>query len=304
MTKILVTGGAGFIGSNVVESALDAGHHILVLDNLLTGKENNIPSGAEFIEGDIRDAETVKKAMQDIDYVIHLAAQASVVISTQNPRLDSSINIEGTINILEQAKQAKVKHVIFSSTGGALYGNVTKLPAPENTPIKPLSPYGISKASAELYCTYYSNFGLPVSILRFANVYGPKQDSKGEAGVIAIFLGNIKENRPLTVYGDGTTTRDYVYVRDVAELMLSILDKPLPYPVNVGTGKETKLEELITTIKKVTNVEPEIKKLPLRPGEVEKISLDITKVKELTGWLPKTSLEQGIAQVWKWINSL
>ena len=180
---------------------------------------------------------------------------------------------------------------------------MTTLTAPEETRINSLSPYGLSKESAEQYCNYFRSLGLPTSILRFANVYGPKQDSEGEAGVISIFLGNIKENRPLIVYGDGSTTRDYIYVQDVADLILSILDKPLPYPVNVGTGKETKLSDLISTIKKVTNSDPEINNQPLREGEVERISLDIRRIQSLTGWDPKTSLESGITQVWKWLSN-
>ena len=302
MEKILVTGGAGFIGSYVAEEALKIGHKVRIIDNLRTGKLKNVVPGIEFINGDIRDTETVKKALKGIDYILHFAAQASVIISTEDPLLDSSINVGGTVNLLEQATVCGIKHFIFASTGGAIYGNVKTLPANEDTKNSPLSPYGVSKAAAEVYCDYYNRLGLPVTVLRFANVYGPRQDIMGEAGVISIFLGNIKTVKPIILYGDGTSTRDYVYVKDVANLCLEILEKPLREVVNVGTGKETSLRELVTIIQNITNVEVTKITKPIREGEVEKICLDITRISEITSWSPQTELSQVISKVWNWIK--
>lgn len=303
MAKILITGGAGFIGSNIAEIATKQGHFVRVLDNLSTGHLNNLVKEVEFVKGDITDPKIVRSAMEGIDFVLHYAAQASVVVSTENPQLDCNINVVGTVNILQQALKSHIKHVIFASTGGAIYGNVKHLPAPETTPKNPLSPYGVSKASAEYFCEYYKRRGLPVTILRFANVYGPKQDIRGEAGVISIFLGNIIAGKPLIVYGYGKPTRDYIFVKDLAKLNMMILDKPIPEVVNVGTGKEISLNELLEVIKEVTGKNWELEYKPLRSGEVERISLDVSKITELTDWKAETPLKIGIQEVWKWIQT-
>jgi UDP-glucose 4-epimerase len=303
MAKILVTGGAGFIGSHIVEESLKKGHKVRVLDNLSSGKLENLFSEAEFINGDITDQDVVKESLISIDYVLHFAAQASVVVSTKNPLLDSSINVGGTVNLLEQSLKSGVKHFIFASTGGAIYGNVKDLPALESSKIAPLAPYGVSKAAAEIYCNYFNRLGLPISILRFANVYGPRQDAMGEAGVVSIFLGNVNSGKPIIVYGDGTTTRDYIFVKDIAQLCMQILENPLQKAFNVGTGKETPLQELIDTIQDVTSIVPKKVNKPLREGEVEKISLDITQITKKISWKPETDLKNGISEVWYWIKS-
>ena len=297
MAVILITGGAGFIGSNIVDEALAAGHSVRVLDNLSTGKRDNIHPKAIFFQGDITNFRNVEDAIKGAEYVLHLAAQASVVLSTRDPQLDCAVNVIGTLNVLKASLENKVRHVIFLSTGGAIYGDVKTLPASEDTAKRPLSPYGTSKAAAELYCEYYSRLGLPVSILRLANVYGPRQDPFGEAGVCAIFLGNILAKQPLTVFGDGSSTRDYVYVKDVAELVLMTMDRPLREPINVGTGEETSVNRLIEAILKITSERPRIVYTDPRPGEVQRIRLEIAKARAL-GWKPKTSLEQGLRAIW------
>ena len=297
MAVILITGGAGFIGSNIVDEALAAGHSVRVLDNLSTGKRDNIHPKAIFFQGDITNFRNVEDAIKGTEYVLHLAAQASVVLSTRDPQLDCAVNVIGTLNVLKASLENKVRHVIFLSTGGAIYGDVKTLPASEDTAKRPLSPYGTSKAAAELYCEYYSRLGLPVSILRLANVYGPRQDPLGEAGVCAIFLGNILAKKPLTVFGDGSSTRDYVYVKDVAELVLMTMDRPLREPINVGTGEETSVNRLIEAILKITSERPRIVYTDPRPGEVQRIRLEIAKARAL-GWKPKTSLEQGLRAIW------
>ncbi|MHA2105210.1 MAG: NAD-dependent epimerase/dehydratase family protein [Candidatus Hodarchaeales archaeon] len=303
MAKILVTGGAGFIGSHIVEEALKKGHKVRILDNLSSGKLENLFTDAEFINGDITDQDVVKESLIGIDYVLHFAAQASVVVSTKDPLLDSSINVGGTVNLLEQSLKSDVKHFIFASTGGAIYGNVKDLPALESSKIAPLAPYGVSKAAAEIYCDYFNRLGLPISILRFANVYGPRQDAMGEAGVISIFLGNINAGKSIIVYGDGTTTRDYIFVKDIAKFCLQILENPLQKAFNIGTGKETPLLDLIDIIQKVTKIDPKKVNKPLREGEVEKICLDITQITKKTSWKPETGLKDGISEVWKWIKT-
>lgn len=302
MSNLLITGGAGFVGSHIAEEALKMGHSVKIIDNLRSGKKENLFSDTTFINGDIRDVKVVNEALHDVDCVLHYAAQASVIASTRDPILDSSINIGGTINLLNQSFKKGIKHFIFASTGGAIYGNPENIPPHENSEKAPLAPYGASKAAAEIYCGYYNRLGLPVSILRFANIYGPRQDVMGEAGVISIFLGNLKSGKPLTVFGDGKTTRDYIYVKDVANLNLKILDNPLNDVFNVGSGKQTSLDELLKVIRTVTKKELNVKYESLRPGEVEKIYLNSSKLLKEISWKPKIDLNQGITGVWDWLN--
>ncbi|MDD3802825.1 MAG: NAD-dependent epimerase/dehydratase family protein [bacterium] len=282
--KMLVTGGAGFIGSHVAEKLLAAGHKAIVFDNLSTGSEKNINSASEFIKGDVSISSDVKNIFSsfDIDMVFHLAAQIDVRISTEEPERDAQTNIVGTINILNEMKKNKTKKIVFSSTGGALYGDVNS-PAEENHEKNPKAPYGISKLASEYYIRFFSDsFSVDYTILRYANVYGPRQSIKGEAGVVAIFADNMKHNRQSVLYGFGEMYRDYVFVSDVAEANLISVSLGSKETYNVGTGKRTSVKDIFNLLKRSFpkySAEPILKES--RTGEVmnsvvspEKISKD------------------------------
>ncbi len=303
MTKVLVTGGAGFIGSNLVDSLLEKGFEVSVLDNLSSGKISNLPPGIDIIKGDIRNEEVVKNSLKDVQVLYHLAAQASVAVSMKEPILDATVNTIGTLNLLKYAFDSEIDHFIFSSTGGAIYGEPDNIPPNEASSEDPMSIYGVSKLASEKYIKFYEKIGLKCSILRFANVYGPRQDPHGEAGVISIFLNNIKNNKPLYVFGDGTSSRDYVFVKDVAKVAIEVLQNPTPEPLNVGSGKETILNDLIKKIEKIVGKKFDVIYTDERKGDVKNIYLDCSQLKRKFGWIPSTSLEDGLMAVWKWINS-
>ena len=303
MTKVLVTGGAGFIGSNLVDSLLEKGFEVSVLDNLSSGKISNLPPGIDIIKGDIRNEEVVKNSLKDVQVLYHLAAQASVAVSMKEPILDATVNTIGTLNLLKYAFDSEIDHFIFSSTGGAIYGEPDNIPPNEASSEDPMSIYGVSKLASEKYIKFYEKIGLKCSILRFANVYGPRQDPHGEAGVISIFLNNIKNNKPLYVFGDGTSSRDYVFVKDVAKVAIEVLQNPTPEPLNVGSGKETILNDLIKKIEKIVGKKFDVIYTDERKGNVKNIYLDCSQLKRKFGWIPSTSLEDGLMAVWKWINS-
>ncbi|MHA2248109.1 MAG: NAD-dependent epimerase/dehydratase family protein, partial [Candidatus Hodarchaeales archaeon] len=256
--KCLVTGGAGFVGSHVIERLLLDNHMVVCLDDFSTGKRrnlDNIKKQIKVVEGDIRDPDIVREVIKDIDYVFHLAAQISVNRSVREPRFDASINIEGTLNLLETISNNPVKRFIYMSTGGAIYGEPTIIPASEKTLEDPISPYGISKLMAEKYLQWYHRVhGLSYSIIRPSNIYGPRQDPLGEAGVISIFLGEINSNQPLKIFGDGKDTRDYVYVKDIAEICIKAMNSSHIDTFNAGSGKQTNLLELVKIIELVTNL--------------------------------------------------
>lgn len=302
MTKVLVTGGAGFIGSNLVDMLIENDFEVSVLDNLSSGKMENLPEKVKLIKGDIRDSETVKQAMKDVDIVYHLAAQASVAVSMKEPLLDGTINTIGTLNLLDHALKAEIDHFIFFSTGGAIYGEPDQIPPNENSSEEPVSVYGASKLAAEKYIAFYEKLGLKCSILRFANVYGPRQDPNGEAGVISIFMNNIRQNKPIYVFGDGSSSRDYVFVKDVAKVAIDILNKPSPTPINVGSGQETGMNELIKAIQSIVGRKFETIYTDERKGDVKNIYLDCTKLQNHLGWIPSTPLEAGLSVVWQWMN--
>ncbi|UCG01074.1 MAG: GDP-mannose 4,6-dehydratase [Candidatus Heimdallarchaeota archaeon] len=302
--KSLVTGGAGFVGSHLIERLLLEKHSVVCLDDFSSGKEKNLESirdKIKIVEGDIRDIDIVQKIVIDVDYVFHLAAQTSVTRSVREPQYDASVNIEGTINLLEAIKECSVKRIIFMSTGGAIYGEPISLPATESTMEEPISPYGLSKLTAEKYLHFYSKaYGLSYVILRPANIYGPRQDPHGEAGVISIFLEKIKTNKPLEIFGDGKDTRDYVYVKDIAEICINAMNSSQTDVFNAGTGNQTSLLELIKTIEYVTKVEADKKFCDPRPGDVHYIALDSLKAYEKLGWKPTTDLTIGIHKTWDW----
>jgi UDP-glucose 4-epimerase len=304
--RTLVTGGAGFIGSNLVDALLARGDEVTVLDDLSTGRRVNLDgalaNGARLAEVDVRDSAGVGAVMADArpGLVFHLAAQIDVRKSVEDPYFDAAVNVGGTANVLEAARANGVDRVIFISTGGALYGEGAdkQLPLPESTPIAPLSGYGQSKFAAEGYLGLFERLhGLSGMSLRLGNVYGPRQDPLGEAGVVAIFCGLLKNGGRPAVYGDGTQTRDYIYVGDVVSAALAAGATRLGGAVNIGTGREASVLDLVEILAGLEGREdftPEFE--PERPGEVQRISLDAALAQRELGWTPQTTLEQGLAQ--------
>ena len=300
--RAIVTGGAGFIGSNLVDALVDGGHEVLVIDNLVTGKEANleqaIARGAELRVLDIRDVDALAKAVEDAapDAIFHLAAQIDVRKSIADPAWDATVNVAGTINVLEAARRHGVPRVLNSSTGGAIYGDSDQIPSPETATPLPEAPYGQSKLSAEGYLGLYERlYGLSSITLRYGNVYGPRQDPLGEAGVIAIFCGCLESGRRPTVYGDGRQTRDYVYVGDVVAANVVAAGASASGPVNIGTGTETSVLELASELAEIagaSDFDPIF--APARLGELPRSCLDIARAKELLGWEPKIELHEGL----------
>ncbi len=302
--KYLVTGGAGFVGSHLIEHLISKKNDIVCLDDFSTGKRANIEEFIDRIsisEGDIRNPQLVKNALNDVDYVYHLAAQISVNRSTKEPLFDASVNIEGMINLLEAVRKSSVKRIIYVSTGGAIYGEPDVLPASEKTKEEPISPYGISKLVAEKYMKWFHDvYGISYSIIRPANIFGPRQDPLGEAGVISIFLGRIKYNSPIEIFGDGKDTRDYIYVKDIVSICIKAMNSKINDIFNAGTGKQTSLLELVEIIKSVTRNQVKIQFSNPRPGDVQHISLDASKAMRELHWTPTTDLPTGIKETWKW----
>ena len=294
MSIALVTGGAGFIGSNLVDALVADGRKVHVVDDLSNGDARRVAPEAEFHELDIRDGARLEELTRRIApaTIFHLAAQADVRRAVEEPGHDAAVNVLGTINVLEAAR-ATGSRVVFTSTGGAAYGEGEDIPVPtpETTVPRPLSQYGMSKVAAEGYChTYGRLHGLETVVLRLANVYGPRQDPHGEAGVVAIFCGCALESRPPTVFGDGLQTRDYVYVGDVVEAHLAAEAGEPGHTVNIGTGVESSVLDLIEALE----VGVPAVFAPPRPGELQRSALDATLARELYGWVPRVSLRDGL----------
>ncbi len=305
--ECLVTGGAGFLGSHLIERLLQNNHSVVCLDDFSTGTKrnlDNVKNQIKIVEGDIRDPNIIKETVRNIDYIFHLAAQISVNRSVREPRFDASVNIEGTINLLEAIANSSVKRFIYVSTGGAIYGEPTVIPASENTKELPISPYGISKLVGEKYLQWFHNiYGLSYTIIRPANIYGPRQDPLGEAGVISIFLGRIKNNEPIEIFGDGKDTRDYVFVKDISEICIRAMNSSHVGIFNAGTGKQTNLLELVKIVEHVTKLYARKKFCDPRPGDVNHIALDSKKAYEKLGWKPTTDLTTGMNKTWDWFLS-
>jgi UDP-glucose 4-epimerase len=293
--RALVTGGAGFVGSHVAERFAAAGYDVLAVDDLSTGDRAKVPAGIELRVLDIRDEELSRVAEEFAPTVVcHLAAQASVTASVEDPVFDASVNVLGTLNVLEAARRASAP-TIFASTGGALYGDEAPLPTPEESQLQPGSPYGASKVAAEAYVATWSRlYELPNVVLRLGNVYGPRQEAHGEAGVVAIFSACLVEGRRPTVYGSGTPTRDYVYVADVAEAFLDAARSGRFGTFNVGTGKGTTVNELLARLQAIAGTEVEPEQKPLRPGELQRSVLDVTRIARVLGWKPRVALDEGL----------
>ncbi len=302
--KALVTGGAGFIGSNLVDALLARDDEVTVVDDLSTGRRQNLDgalaAGARLVELDIRDGAGLSDLLGEArpEVVFHLAAQIDVRRSVAEPAFDASVNVGGTANVLEAARLAGAGRVVFVSTGGAIYGEGEgkALPLGEGAAVEPLSPYGQSKFAAEGYLALYERlYGVSGVSLRLGNVYGPRQDPLGEAGVIAIFCGRLGAGERPTVYGDGRQTRDYIYVGDVVAAALAAAESEASGPINVGTGIETDVLELARRLGELGGVdsfEPEL--APPRPGEVQRISLDASRAERELGWRAETGLAEGL----------
>jgi UDP-glucose 4-epimerase len=299
----LVTGGAGFIGSNLVDALTARGDRVTVIDNLSTGKRENLARalgrGATLEVTDIRDADAIKElfARARPELVFHLAAQIDVRDSVERPAQDAATNVLGTIAVLEAARATGVRRLVNSSTGGGLYGDAQVLPTPEDHPVEPLAPYGQAKYAAEGYFELYARlYDLSTASLRYGNVYGPRQDVHGEAGVVAIFCGCLLDGRRPTVFGDGRQTRDWVAVGDVVRANLLAADAELTGPVNVGHGRETSVLELLEALGIVSDRGPLPDPVfaPERPGEVKRSCLDVSRARRELGWEAETELREGL----------
>lgn len=302
--KILVTGGAGFIGSHLAEAFLADGHEAAVLDNLSSGRRENVPKGARFYHADIRDAD-VKEVFEEFrpDVLCHHAAQIDVRRSVADPAFDADVNVVGTLRLLELCRLFGARRVLFASTGGAIYGEQEVFPAPETHPTRPVSPYGAAKLSVEVYLHYYGiEHGFHTTALRYANVYGPRQDPHGEAGVVAIFAERLLGGETPVVNGDGAQTRDYVYVGDVVQANRTALTRGLRGAYNVGTGVETSVVDLFDRLNALTGGRAERRHGPAKPGEQKRSCLDSRRLAE-AGWRPSVSLEKGLAETVKWFSS-
>ena len=293
----LVTGGAGFIGSHVVDAYIKSGHQVSIIDDLSTGRERNINPQATFYRGDIRDARFVKEVFDRgrFDVVNHHAAQIDVRRSVTDPAFDASVNIIGVINLLESAVRTKVSKFVFSSTGGAIYGEQDYFPADELHPTRPISPYGIAKLATEQYLFYYRVVhGLESVILRYGNVYGPRQNPEGEAGVVAIFISKMLAGVQPIINGDGKQTRDYVYVGDVARANVDALSYRGSNTFNIGTGLETDVNTLFGILREATGSQCREQHGEAKMGEQQRSLLTAAKILKETGWKPAVSLQEGL----------
>ena len=296
-----MTGGAGFIGSHVVDALLARGDEVHVLDDLSRGRPENVGRRARLREGDLRrDGEALLRNVRP-DVCFHLAAQIDVRVSVERPDVDAGVNVIGTLRVLEGARAVGAK-IVFSSTGGAIYGECGA-PAREDHPRRPLAPYGVSKLAGEEYLAAYNRlYGNGHVSLRYANVYGPRQDPHGEAGVVAIFMSALREGRAPRIFGDGTQTRDYVYVGDVVEATLLAAEQDGGV-FNVGTGKETSVRELYDRVQRVAGVEREPELADARAGELQRSVLDPSLAARELGWTARHSLDDGLAKTWAWISA-
>jgi UDP-glucose 4-epimerase len=305
MAEILITGGAGFIGVNLVRALAAGNAKIRVLDNLSAGRAEDLKGlPVDLMVGDICDAKTVAKAMSDIKVVVHLAADTGVVESVADPERNLAINVIGTINLLQAAVRNKVERFIFASTGGAILGEVTP-PVHEDMVPCPISPYGASKMAGEGYCAaFWGSYGLKTVALRFSNVYGPFSYHKGS--VIAKFFRQIMAGKEMTVYGDGSQTRDFVYVQDICRAIVAALKADLPYgkPIQLGTGRETSINRLVELMGQVVGEGqfPPVRYAPTRPGEVQRNYGSIDRARKCLGFSPTTDLLTGLTETWMWFQ--
>ena len=311
MTSVLVTGGAGFIGSHVADAYLAAGYSVTVLDDLSTGRRENVPPAARFLRADVGSTEA-RDLLADGGFTVlnHHAAQMDVRVSVTDPALDARINLLGLLNLLEGARRGGVRRVVFASSGGVVYDERGRVPHREEAGKLPVSPYGVSKMASEYYLVAYAGlYGLEVVSLRYANVYGPRQNPHGEAGVVAIFGSRVRAGKALTVFGNGEQTRDYVFVEDVARANLAATRAPVSAPesidsaaFNVGTGVETSVNQLARLMLEVAARTVPITREPARAGELLRSALDCAKAARAWDWRPAVSLTQGLKRTYDWIG--
>jgi UDP-glucose 4-epimerase len=311
--RILVTGAAGFIGSNLVDRLLDDDHVVVGIDNLSRGTRANLPDselgagrGFSFIEADVTDARFADAvADADVEVICHLAAQIDVRVSVRDPIEDARLNVLGTINVLEAARKAGVRKVVFTSSGGSIYGEPKRMPVDETTRVNPLSPYAASKVCGETYLgMYHALYGLETTALALSNVYGPRQDPHGEAGVVAIFGNALLRGRPAVIYGDGSAVRDYVFVDDVTDAFArAVGDLGDGRRFNIGTGVGTTVRDLHTAVAAAADAADEPVLGEARLGELQAIILNVNAARDHLGWMPQTSLSDGLAKTLDWIRS-
>jgi UDP-glucose 4-epimerase len=311
MTSVLVTGGAGFIGSHVAEAYLAAGHEVTVLDNLSSGRIENVPRGARFVRADV-EGDEARKLLERGGFPVlnHHAAQVDVRVSVTDPQLDARINLLGLLNLLEGARRGGVQRVVFASSGGVVYGEAQEPPHTETAPKLPVSPYGVTKLASEHYLTAYAQlYGLEVVSLRYSNVYGPRQNPHGEAGVVAIFAERVGRGRALTVYGDGAQTRDYVYVGDVSRANVAATTWRVPaidsidaVAFNIATQSETSVNTLARMMIDAAGASVPVEHAPARTGELLRNALRIDKAARELGWRPSMSLAEGLKRTYQWIR--
>jgi UDP-glucose 4-epimerase len=308
--RVLVTGGAGFIGSHIAEAYLREGWEVVVLDDLSRGHEANIPKKAKFIRADIRSPEARRAvASGKFDVLNHQAAQIDVRASVDRPAFDSEINVIGLVNLLEGAGEGGVRRVVFASSGGVVYGDPEVIPTPETAPKSPVSPYGVSKIAGEYYLRALAALrGFEGIAMRYANVFGPRQDPKSEAGVVSIFVSRLMAGQPLTIFGDGRQTRDYVFVKDVARANLLASQIPVPNgdldapAFNIATSIQRSVLELVESVGTVMGRKPQVQFAPARAGELLRCSLDVSKAKKVLGWTPQHTFDDGLRELVDWFK--
>ena len=301
--KILVTGGAGFIGSNLVDK-LSPDNKVVVLDNLFSGLLSNLEKSKDritFVKGDVLDKALVGDIVAEVDYIFHLAAHVGNIRSIKDPAFDLEVNIRGTLNLLEACRNSNVKRLVYSSSG-AIFGEAKYLPIDEEHPLNPESPYAVSKLAAEKYCfAFHKVYGVPTTALRYFNVYGPRQDTSEYANAISIFLSRTREGKPLTIFGDGKQTRDFIFIEDVVKA--NILAATHPSAVgeifNIATGRENSIEQLVNLIKQVSAKESQVIHAAPRAGEVKYSRANIEKAQRLLGYNPETNLKEGLILTWQ-----
>ena len=302
--RVLLTGGAGFIGSHVAEALLERGHEVALVDDLSSGKRANVPEGAVFYEADVRSGCGEVFVEFRPEALSHQAAQMDVRRSVREPDFDADVNVIGTVRLLQNCVRHDVSRVVFASTGGAVYGEQREFPAPEDHPQYPVSPYGVSKLAGERYLHYYhAQYGLSYRALRYANVYGPRQDPHGEAGVVAIFCGNLAAGRPSTIFGTGGQTRDYVYVHDVARANVLALEKEVPSEAyNVGTGIETSVNQIYDLLRQASGKDLPPEYAPARPGDQSRSSVNPSLAALALGWRPEVQLAAGLEETFRYFS--
>jgi len=301
--KILVTGGAGFVGSHIVDR-LSSQNDVIVLDNLFSGSPQNLAKSKDrikFVKGDVLDKALLKDLVKDVEYIFHLAAHVGNIRSIKDPYFDMEVNIKGTLNLLEACRDSHIKRLVYAGSA-ACYGEAKYLPIDEDHPLYPESPYAVSKLAAEKYCfAYYKVHGIPIAVVRFFNIYGPRQDTSEYANAISIFLNKFKKGQPITIYGDGEQTRDFVFVGDVVNgnLLAAVQPAAVGGAFNISTGKATSINQLVDAIRKVSGSQGNITYLPARAGEIKHSRADIKKAKKVLGFQPQTSFKDGLSLTWK-----